>query len=99
MREKVMSILDNSNNIEIRDPSSIDWSKFSWENGFIKHRITRYEVMKPYLISSAYYGTTAYEDIILLVNNIQDIFEVVPEEEIRIPKLVDIKNFIYQNRK
>ena len=99
MREKVMSLLDDTDNIIILDPSSIDWSTFPWTNGYISHRITRFEIMKPYLISSAYYGTTAYEDVILLLNNIDDIFEVIPEQEIRVPQLQDLKTFIYQNKK
>ena len=54
--------------------------------------------MKPYYISYAYYGTTKYTDIILLLNNIMDIFETVPETILYIPKLEDLKKFIANNK-
>jgi hypothetical protein len=99
MREKVQSTLDITNNITIKDPTSILWSSFKWTNGYFSHKITKKEIERPYLISYAYYGIVDYWDIILLLNNISDIFEVIPESEIFIPKLVDLKTFILENKK
>ena len=99
MREKVQSILDTTDNIIIRDPISVDWSTFKWSNGYYSHKISKIETQKPFLISAAYYGTVEYEDIILLLNNVSDPFEVIPESELKIPKLQDIKAFILLNKK
>jgi len=100
MREKVQSILYTSVDGDvIMDASSIDWRMFEWASGFYIHKITKKEIQKPYLIAAAYYGDIAYEDVILLLNNIADPFEMVPESEIYIPKLEDIKKFILKYRK
>jgi hypothetical protein len=99
MREKVQSILSDVNGDIIRDSTSVRWSDFEWTNGYFTHKLSKLEIERPYLISRAYYGSVEYWDIILLVNNIEDIFEVVPFTEIYIPKLNDIKSFIVNNRK
>lgn len=99
MREKVQSILDETDNIVIKDPTSIQWESFPWTNGYYKHYISKTEIERPYMISYTYYGSVEYWDIILILNNIEDIFEVVPYSELYLPKLVDIKQFILDNRK
>ena len=99
MREKVQDILDSTDNIIIRDSTSIAWEDFKWTNGYYKHKISKPEIERPYLISQLYYGIVDYWDIILLLNNVEDIFEVVPYSELYIPKLEDIKQFILDNRK
>lgn len=97
LRYKFMETLETSSenmyNINIYDPLSIDWTQFEWTNGYYPHKLTTHEIMKPYLLSYAYYGTTKYEDIILLVNKIENIWDVIPSTEIRIPKLEDIRTF------
>jgi len=99
MREKVQTILYTSPDGDvIRDSTSIDWRKFEWTNGYYIHKVTKKEMQKPYLIAAAYYGDLEYEDIILLLNNVEDPFEMVPESEIYIPKLEDVKKFILANR-
>lgn len=51
------------------------------------------------MISYAYYGKVDYEDMILLVNNIDDPFALVPGTEIYIPTLANLQSFILSNRK
>lgn len=100
MRETIYSTIDTEqDSIVAFDSMSCDFSTFLWENGYYAHKITSFEILKPYLISLAYYGTVIYEDMILLVNNIDDIFNVYPGAELKIPKLDDLKKFILANRK
>jgi len=99
MREKVQLVLDDTDGNVIRDSTSIIWKDFKWTNGYFKHKISKTEIERPYLISQIYYSTVEYWDIILLLNNIEDIFEIVPLSELFIPKLDDIKQFILDNRK
>ena len=99
MRDKVQSIIDDTDNIIIYDSTSVSWKNFEWTNGYFKHKISKTEIERPYLISQTYYGSVEYWDIILLVNNIEDIFEIVPFSEIYIPKLEDIDSFILKYRK
>ena len=83
----------------IYDPMSVDFSKFEWNEGYYNHRLTQVEIEKPYLLSLQYYGSIEFEDIILLVNNIPDIFEVPVGTQVKIPKLNDISNFLLKNTK
>jgi hypothetical protein len=101
MRNSLMSVLleDVEKGITLYDPLSIDFKKFTWPSGYYPHKISKTEIAKPYLISYAYYGTVDYEDIILLLNNIEDPFEMVPGKELRIPKLVDLEAFILKYKK
>lgn len=83
----------------IYDSMSVDFSKFDWSKGYYNHILTQKEIEKPYLISVQYYGEILFEDIILLLNNISDIFECVPGSQLKIPKLNDLKLFLLQNSK
>jgi len=99
LRHTLMSLLTTTQDIDIYDPTSINWKTFSWSRGYYTHSLTEIEILKPYLISYSYYETVAYEEIILLLNGIQDIWAVVPGTEIRIPKLDDLRNFLIKNKK
>ena len=99
MRDKVQSILSDIDNNIIRDSTSVRWKDFQWTNGYFKHKISKLEIERPYLLSQIYYQSVEYWDIILLVNNIEDVFELVPLSELYIPKLEDIKSFVLKNRK
>jgi hypothetical protein len=98
MREKVQLVLDDTDGNVIRDSTSVLWKEFKWTNGYFKHKIFKVEIERPYLISQAYYGTVDYWDIILLLNNVEDIFEIIPLSELYIHKLEDIKQFVLDNR-
>ncbi len=98
MRYKVFKELfqDTTNNITFYDPTSIKWKDFPWNNGFMIHQITKQEIEKPYLISYKYYKTVDYEDIILLLNDISNIWQVVPGKKIKIPTLENLTSFLLQ---
>lgn len=98
MREQIYDILESYPET-ILDSRSIDWSKFEYNREYILHNITEDEIMRPYLISTRYYGSIKYEDILLLLNNIEDVFEIVPGSELIIPDEQDIRDFIVKNRK
>jgi hypothetical protein len=99
MIEKIYTKLQDDSSYTIYDPSSIKWGDFKWINGFTKHYITKEELLRPYLISYRYYNTVEYENFILLVNNIEDPFEVVSGTLLKIPTLTDVKQFILSNTK
>ena len=99
MNPKIYNKLVNTSTDIILDSRSLKWRDFQFTNGYTKHYITESELLKPYLISYAYYDTPEYEDEILLINNIQDPYEVVPGTEIKIPKVQDIRQFILDHTK
>ena len=98
MKEKLYSILETNNGVDIFDSQTVDWSKFDYTNGWTIHNVSKDELLRFYLISASYYGTVEYEDVLLLLNNIVDPFEMVIGSEIKIPKIEDLKNFIYKWR-
>jgi hypothetical protein len=99
MRYTVESILSTADNLTIYDPTSIDWTKFDWSNGFYKYTLSKFDILKPYYVSYKFYGSVDYEDIILLLNGIADPFELQPGIEINVPKKEDIDSFILKYRK
>jgi hypothetical protein len=94
-----MTKLATVQDIDIYDPSSLDWSTFAWDNGYHMHKLSEQEILRPYLVSYTYFGTVGYEEILLLLNSIDDVWTLVPGAEIRIPKLADIRTFIIKNKK
>ena len=99
LRQKLMNILATVQDIDIYDSTTIQWNTFDWGRGYYLHKLTSNEILRPYLVSYSYYGTIDYEEILLLLNNIEDIWAVVPGTEIRIPKLDDIRSFLIKNKK
>lgn len=99
MRNQFQTILsDTVNNLVIRDPLSIDWASFPWDNGYTTHIISSVEIIKPYKISLAYYSSVDYEDVILLLNKIENIFDVSPEKEIWIPDFTELKKWLSERQ-
>jgi hypothetical protein len=92
-----MSILDDTTENIIRDPASLDVSTFKFTNGYFKHVLTQREKERPDKISFQYYGSVAYENLILLINNVVDVWELPVGTKLRIPKLEDLKTFIKDN--
>jgi len=99
MRYKVMSLMDSTNDVEIYDPMSIDWTTFEWADGFFKHRLAKHEILKFYLVPYAYYGFVEYEDVILLLNKAENSWELIPETIIYVPKLPELQRYIRDNGK
>ncbi len=99
MRYKLMNILDESTDNKIYDPTSIDCSKFLWSQGYYKHYVSEFDILKPYNISYAYYGDVQYEDIILLLNNIENVWDIYPGAMLMIPKLDELNSFVLNNIK
>jgi len=99
MRYKLMTVLDNTTINTIYDPTSMDWTKFKWEQGYYKHYVSEFDIIKPYNISYAYYNNVDYEDIILLLNGIDNPWDLFPGAEIKVPKKEELDTFIVDNLK
>lgn len=99
MRYELLEKNKTENGIDIFKPASIPWTEFEFSTGYRKHIITRNEIIKFYLVSFKYFSTVDYEDLLLLINNISDIFTILPGTEIKIPYLDDINNFILKYKK
>lgn len=99
MRYNILEKDETDLDFDVFKPTSVDWSAFDFSNGYRKHIITDSEIMKPYLISYKYFSNVDYEDLILLINGIGDIFKILPGTEIKIPYPEDINAFILKYKK
>ena len=86
-------------NVTIYDPTSIDWTSFKWKNGYYTHIVSELDIIKPYMILYKYDMSIEYEDAILLLNNIEFIWDLAPGSKLKIPKIDDLKSFISDNTK
>ena len=98
MRYFILEKITTENGIDIFDPTSVNWSKFPFDNNFKVHVLKASDILKPYMISFVYFDTVDYEDIILLINGIENVFDLLPGTEIKIPMIEDLENFILENK-
>lgn len=95
MRENVLTPYSINNfDFDINNPISVDWSKFMWTKEITKHMLTEEEIYRFYLVPEFYYDNTGYEDILLILNNITNIFDLLPGTYINIPSKDNIDNFL-----
>lgn len=94
MRYKILKKITSKNGINIYNPTSVKWNEFEFTNGYKKHVVSKNEILKPYMISYQYYDTVEYDDLLLSINGIDNIFDFEPGIEIKIPYIEDIEAFI-----
>ena len=94
-----MTQYSDTDELLINNTNSIDWCKYEWTNGYLPHTITEAEIYRPYLLALKYFDDIEYEDIILILNNISNIFELRPGVQIRIPRVEDVDKFLADNAK
>jgi hypothetical protein len=98
MRETIQKTLTTENDMDITDPSSVNWGDFPFTNGYNEHTIDKSDIYIPYNISYKWYGTIIYEDIILLINQVDDVFSLSPGKKLKIPELQDLKDWILEQK-
>ena len=91
--------MDDTGSVTIYDPNSIDWSTYNWSTGYYKHYVSEIDIIKFYNIPFYYYNNIEYEDIILLLNGIENAWDLYPGAMIKVPKLSELDNFIVNNIK
>lgn len=96
--EDTMQYVFNYEDVKIYDPCSLDLSSFKWKNGYLKHRLSRSEIIKPYLLSYIYYGDKDLWEFILLLNNIVNIDDMSVGAEIKIPQIIELQEFILNQK-
>lgn len=99
MRYKLQTIIDDTGTVTIYDPNSIDWSIYNWTTGYYKHYVSEMDIIKFYNIPFYYYNNVDYEDILLLLNGIENPWDLYPGVVIKVPKLDELDNFIVNNIK
>jgi Skp family chaperone for outer membrane proteins len=98
MREQLQSILETINTEILYDPASVNWNDFEFRDVPTKHIIKDYEVKKPYYISYQYFNDTVYTDIIMLINKVDNIFDLKAGSILYIPSLTDLTDFVLKQK-
>lgn len=65
--------------------NNIPWQSFPYETGYRIHHVTDNEKLRTWSISQLWYNTTDYDDVIFLINNIQDVWNIPDGYELKIP--------------
>jgi hypothetical protein len=99
MREQIQSTLTTlSDATEISDPCSVDWNQFNITEQTTTYTVTSFDRVKPYYISQLFYGSIEYLDIILLINHVDDPFNMRIGLQLIIPSVNDINSFILSQK-
>ena len=99
VRYNLYKIIQREHDIDIRDVANNIWSKFEFLNGYYTHVVTLDETQRSYLISEKWFSSVEFDDLILIINNIENPFTLRPKQVLKIPKEVDIRKFIKDNIK
>lgn len=82
-----------TDNVNLYDIFNIKWNDFDFSSGYATHYVTDLESSRPDLISSLYYNTPFFIDVLLLINGVYDFMELKKGTELKIPTVRDLNNF------
>ena len=99
MEKVTVGISEDLQEMEIYDVLSVNWAKFRFDGDELLYELTQEDVNRPDILSIKQYGTVDYQNIIFLINNIGDLLNLTIGEKIRLPKIQNIRQFMYNNRK
>ena len=74
--------------------TKLNWNNFQFKRGYTKYKLTKDDISKFYNFTFQYYGSYLIEDWIYFINKIPDPMELVEGQEIILPVLQDIEDFI-----
>lgn len=82
------------NGINFYDLSQLDWNKFQFKRGIKKYKLTAQDTEKFYIVCEKEYGNILIEDWIYYINKISDPLSLNAGDEIVLPNIEDIKDFL-----
>jgi hypothetical protein len=80
------------------DICSIPLDKFRYTEAPKEHYLTEKEIERIDIFIFNEYGTSEFDDILLWLNNIDDIYSLSADTKILIPTKTDMENFYYTYR-
>lgn len=90
---------DQSSNIDLYDLTSINWAKFKFKQGYQIYNLNFADVDRFYLVTEKFYNNLFNEDLLLLINRIADPTDLKIGQQILIPNIDDINDFIAEQLK
>lgn len=82
------------NDIDFYDLTKLNWNDFEFTKNATKYYLTIRDVEKFYYVTQEFYGDLLNEDIIYFINKIDDPMELKVGQEILLPSIIDIRNFL-----
>lgn len=90
---------DQNSNIDLYNLTSIDWNKFKFKQGYQTYNLSFADVDRFYLVTEKFYNNLFNEDLLLLINRIADPTDLKIGQQILIPSIDDINEFIAEQLK
>lgn len=94
IRYNYLEKIKTENNIDFYDLTKLNWNEFQFKRSYKTHILSGLEIDKFYSVVNLYYADLLSEDIIYFVNKISDPTTLVSGQEIYIPDIRDINDFI-----
>ena len=99
-RFSFLNIIDTINSIDVDIYDlQIPWHKFPYYSGYTLHYISQEDIIKTENIPYKHYKNTDYDDIIMLLNNIDDPFNIPLGLQIKIPDKTELDKWIKEQVK
>lgn len=83
-----------NNDINFYDLSKLDWNLFEFKRGIKTYKLTSADVDRFYLVIEKFYENIYSEDWIYFINKIDDPTNLQVGQEIIIPNIQDIQDFL-----
>ena len=87
------------NEINFYDLTKLNWNEFEFTRNVQKYYLTDNDVEKFHQVTEKFYDDLFNEDILYFINKIDDPMELRVGQEIIIPNILDIKNFLSEQLK
>lgn len=84
------------NNINMYDLTRLDWNLFRFKRGVKKYKLTQTDTVKFYMLMEREYDNLILEDWIYYINRIPDPLELEEGQEIVLPSIQDIQDFLVE---
>lgn len=96
VRFNYYDIQKKERDLNIYDLTTLNWNEFQFKRGVKKIRLSFQEIDKFYLVTQTYYDSLVNEDLIYFINRISDPTELFLGQEILLPDILDVSDFIFQ---
>jgi hypothetical protein len=87
-----LSGVDNS--INFYDLTKLDWNAFQFKRGIKTYKLSSQDIDRFYLVVEKFYENILSEDWIYFVNKVPDPTELYVGQELIIPSILDIQDFL-----
>lgn len=92
------TVLDEEDNQAYPDIMTLAFDTFEYRTSAEKHYLSDADIKRIDSLMSRKYGVAQYDDLVLLLNGVDYLYEQEPGVEVKLPTLRDIERFYAENR-